>query len=100
MPKYINADDMLADECEAYLSAQAKTTDKLTRDINYVVHTKLQRLLADAPTVDAVEVVRCKDCKWYSDDYCCQFGDDYGDDWYCADGERREEDAKQSESDP
>lgn len=42
------------------------------------------------------ELVRCKDCKWYSDDYCCQFGDDYGDDWYCADGERREEDAKQS----
>ena len=31
--------------------------------------------LADAPTVDAVEVVRCKDCKWLydeMDDYCCR----------------------------
>ena len=31
--------------------------------------------LADAPTVDAVPVVRCKDCKWLydeMDDYCCR----------------------------
>jgi hypothetical protein len=24
------------------------------------------RVVSDAPTVDAVEVVRCKDCKWYN----------------------------------
>ena len=31
--------------------------------------------LNDMPTVDAVEVVRCKDCKWLydgMDDYCCR----------------------------
>lgn len=31
--------------------------------------------IADAPTVDAVPVVRCKDCKWLYDemgDYCCR----------------------------
>ena len=30
--------------------------------------------LEKAPAVDAVEVVRCKDCKWLydeMDDYCC-----------------------------
>ena len=27
---------------------------------------KARKLIADAPTVDAVEVVRCKDCKWYN----------------------------------
>ena len=30
--------------------------------------------IADAPTVDAVPVGRCKDCKWLfgvMDDYCC-----------------------------
>lgn len=27
----------------------------------------LVRLLEKAPTVDAVEVVRCKDCKWFAD---------------------------------
>ena len=36
------------------------------------------------PTADVVEVVRCKDCrKWC----ICHHSDDY----YCADGERREE---------
>lgn len=58
-------------------------------------------LIFDAPTVDAVPVVRCKDCK-YAIDY---YGDgdiycrrpfqvmDYHDsnpNWFCADGERKE----------
>ena len=32
-------------------------------------------LIASAPTIDAVPVVRCKDCKWlYSEmgNYCCR----------------------------
>ena len=28
--------------------------------------TSLQEVLEDTPTVDVVEVVRCKDCKWYA----------------------------------
>ena len=52
-------------------------------------------LLSDAPTVDAVEVVRCKDCKHIR--HCgpgkamCQNGKIHELDWYCADGERREQ---------
>ena len=50
-----------------------------------------------APTVDAVEVVRCKDCEW-SEDYrgvilcnnsCGMFGKVTEDD-FCSYGERRE----------
>ena len=26
---------------------------------------KARKLIEDAPTIDAVEVVRCRDCKWY-----------------------------------
>ena len=47
----------------------------------------------DAPTVDAVPVVRCKDCKH------CQYDEMFGDRWcngsrvhadcFCSDGERR-----------
>ena len=52
--------------------------------------------IQNAPTVDAVEVVRCKDCK-HRTELC---GDGWhpctdmavNDNWYCADGERREDD--------
>ena len=40
--------------------------------------------ISDAPTIDAVEVVRCKDCRRWC---ICR----HGDDWFCADGERRSE---------
>ena len=45
--------------------------------------------LEDAPTVDAVEVVRCRDCKNYMTVHCTCDGCCISDDWYCADGERR-----------
>lgn len=52
----------------------------------------------DAPTIDAVEVVRCRDCKWYKTMYCKM--DRWTDlvtvymakeDDYCSYGERRED---------
>ena len=62
------------------------------------------------PTVDAVEVVRCRDCKWWDEDdndlygYCMAMKHGYMSanweigiyrkykgDFYCADGERRED---------
>ena len=42
-----------------------------------------------APTVDAVEVVRCKDCKHRYQDSWCEYVDD-DDNFYCARGERKE----------
>ena len=47
-------------------------------------------ILREAPTVDAVEVVRCKDCKYFKT-WLCQNEDSY-DDWFCADGERKDGD--------
>ena len=53
-------------------------------------------LVEDAPTIDAVPVVRCKDCKYkgslYSI-YCAKEHNSEGRDWFCADGERRSPDA-------
>ena len=57
-----------------------------------------QRMINDAPSADAVEVVRCKDCKYGEyrqdfDDYECGVdgcGLVYDADFYCSDGERRE----------
>ena len=48
------------------------------------------------PTIDAVPVVRCKDCKHRDpEDHKCDCGHDIqwqlprADDWFCADGERK-----------
>ena len=46
-------------------------------------------ILREAPTVDAVEVVRCKDCKHRHSDSWCEYVDD-DDNFYCARGERKE----------
>ena len=48
-----------------------------------------------ANTIDAVPVVRCKDCKHFDGESCCE---NIGliipnGAWFCADGERREEHA-------
>ena len=53
----------------------------------------------DAPTVDAVEVIRCGECRWYyEDDYgyprCKNDGVSRKNDWYCADGERENDEDK------
>ena len=44
--------------------------------------------IANAPTVDAVEVVRCRDCKHRYSDSWCEYVDD-NDNFYCARGERK-----------
>ena len=46
-------------------------------------------VLLEAPTVDAVEVVRCKDCKHRYSDSWCEYVDD-NDNFYCARGERKD----------
>ena len=49
----------------------------------------IQQAVDEQPTVDAVEVVRCKDCKHrYSDSWCEYVDDD--DNFYCARGYRKD----------
>lgn len=57
----------------------------------------------EAPTIDAVSVVRCKDCKWFDKQRCVchnpRYGDGYAnyqppntnDEYWCADGERKDD---------
>ena len=43
--------------------------------IDYDSGVKVLEWIDKAPTIDAVPVVRCKDCKWLydeMDDYCCR----------------------------
>ncbi len=54
-------------------------------------------VLESVPTIDAVEVVRCKDCTEWQDDWgdgthFCAMNDRWTKaDFYCADGERKEQ---------
>lgn len=97
--RLIDADQMAVDESEAYMSAQVQITDDLKWLVNFAAHSKIQRLIADAPTVDAVPVTRCKDCKHSCEDlgslHCCSFGpcvySSVSPDFWCANGRRRED---------
>ena len=50
----------------------------------------LREIIDSAETIDAVPVVRCKDCKyWWYGNYCDKHGKGQENtDWFCADGER------------
>ena len=103
--RLIDADQMAVDESEAYMSAQVQITDDLKWLVNFAAHSKIQRLIADTPTVDAVPVVRCKDCKYYRESrvlaptkFCFRLnhpieprkiGYNFGDDDFCSHGERK-----------
>ena len=65
--------------------------------LNTSYHFELLGCIEDCPTIDAMPVVRCKDCKQYNTNGCSkEFGwcerMDRGvhDDFYCSYGERRE----------
>ena len=93
--RLIDADQMAVDESEAYMSTQVQITDDLKWLVNFAAHSKIQSLIADTPTVDAVPVVRCKDCKYYYEcgvNFCDRLGMDCpGDsDFFCSYGERKD----------
>ena len=66
---------------------------------NDVLHDIMPQIIADEPAVDAVEVVRCKNCKMYCPKsvvvpaYCTISGNQKEDDDFCSYGERVEEEA-------
>jgi hypothetical protein len=89
--RLIDADKMAVDESDAYMSAQVQITDDLKWLVNFAAHSKIQRLIADTPTVDAVPVVRCKECKWTGGDFVCYRGVmvQHKPEDFCSYGERR-----------
>lgn len=66
---------------------------------NPISYNAFVNLVKRQPTVDAVQVVRCGECKCFENEnfpngcgWCDKLGRVTFDDWYCADGERLEED--------
>lgn len=98
MSRYIDADEFLENESEAYMRAQvslaeehADKTIDATRYVNEAVHKKIQMLINATESADVVEVVRCKDCKFWDSGcrWCELWGDtqEY-DNGYCSYGKR------------
>lgn len=59
---------------------------ELCKDTEHMVRAFIMttEMIQDAPTIDAVPVVRCKDCKQLQ---CCNFTQFLGVDGYCSYGE-------------
>ena len=64
MSRLIDADELRNGLFHGYVEGK---TDLTEREMGYQAgwNDALMYGVADAPTVDAVEVVRCKDCKYY-----------------------------------
>lgn len=64
-------------DADALLSEMGKYSDDTARSKNEYLFGMQQRLetcielVEDAPTVDAVDVVRCRDCKWWDISPAC-----------------------------
>ena len=99
--RLIDADALIED-----LKTQFRETRKLLKDPEntelqrYMMRVRMGRLVSTvvdintAPTVDAVQVIRCKECKWYEFDIKMHCGLPHGvrsKDDYCSDAERKEE---------
>lgn len=73
--------------------------DKLPKYTGYALSASdVAIAVENAPTVDAVPVVRCKDCKhskgacidlWGKPAIECITGRTHSRDWFCADGKRK-----------
>ena len=75
------------------IDADAFLKDILTAGIGKTIieysESSIGYMIRNRPTIDAVPVVRCKDCKHRFEDSWCEYVDD-DDNFYCARGERKE----------
>jgi len=86
MARLIDADDALARLKKAEKEMNAVTLMGCKAVPMYGVIDFIE----SRPTVDAVEVVRCKDCKQYNGHrYCTYFAEAVLDNDFCSYGERR-----------
>ena len=101
MSRYIDADRLKTDFAGTLVALERKPKfDGLQIILIRCVFDMIGKIVDNAPTVDAVKVVRCGECKYYDKTgcvadfgWCKRNGSGHGstDDWFCADGERKED---------
>ena len=78
-----------ADKLGMYL-ADVQLANRGWRDDVCELLDDVMYALEEAPTIDAVEVVRCKDCRYWNNGDCYRLELSRPDD-FCSYGERKEE---------
>lgn len=92
MSRYIDADALLETIRHFVDTMSVCTSTEYCTGLRFMKKQAI-KAVENAPTVDAVPVVRCKECRWRHDDSstmwlpCMEIKT--SDDWFCADGERR-----------
>ena len=80
-----------------YIDADALVADTSFFDGDEWHYGYSAKQIENAPTVDAVQVVRCGECKYWEEEstFCLNkegcYGSETTADFFCADGERRTE---------
>ena len=64
MSRYIDADALIKETW--YVEIVGETID----DISEQIIRQCKRIVSDAPTIDAVSVVRCEECKYWNTKGC------------------------------
>lgn len=82
--------------CDAWMVDAKDDETKVIAQANWFAFLEAKLRLDSAPTIDAVPVVRCKDCKWKADtigESWCDFHEFtiLSDDDFCSYGERRDD---------
>lgn len=95
MSRLIDADDFYKpfEEGKKTLETIGSELPEELLDAVLKIYDEIKEWLDATPTVDAVEVVRCKDCA--KREYCRTtnvWATVPDDDWFCADAERRSDD--------
>lgn len=95
MARYIDADKLI----EMYKEAISHDWNKKVAPVSWTdaFECTVEDIEAE-PTVDVVEVVRCKDCGSYNKDYgeCTLNGSHFGENGYCCKGTRIQNDFKEN----
>jgi len=77
--RLIDAEELEQSAYEMFVHARMPSEQIIARTI--------RDMIENTPTIDAAQVVRCKDCKYHGTDACGELLLP-PDDWFCADGER------------
>ena len=98
--RLIDADVLMIDiGCVDAVKYGNETAEQRHNSYSTLMKYEIADYINDAETIDAVQVVRCKDCKhltrspWNNPDFgwCKLYGHNRKMDYYCASGEKVEE---------